>query len=139
MAGINTGKVLIGGLAAGVVANAFDYVTNTYLMTDEMSEMTRRLNLDSAVATSSMVTWIVIDFIWGVLLVFAYAAMRPRFEAGPKTAMISGATLWLGATVMFVGLTSMGIFTQGALMKGSLFTLISSLAASLVGARIYKE
>ena len=29
MASINTGKVIVGGLVAGVVANAIDFVTNT--------------------------------------------------------------------------------------------------------------
>ena len=32
MASINTGKVVAGGLAGGVVANAFDFVTNTYIL-----------------------------------------------------------------------------------------------------------
>src|ERR1043165_2703772 len=139
MSRINTGKLLIGGVAAGVVANVLDYVSNTYLMADEMNEMARRLHLDSAAGPSSIAAWVVVDFIWGFLLVFAYAAMRPRFEPGPRTAMIAGLTLWLGAPIMFVGPTPTGIFTQAALMKGSLFTLISTMAASLAGARIYAE
>ena len=139
MSRINTGRVVLGGLVAGVVANAVDYVTQTYLMADEMNEMARRLNLNSAAASSSMITWIVVDFVWGFLLVFAYAAMRPRFEPGPKTAAIAAATLWLAATIMFMGLTSMGIFTQGAFMKGAALTLGSSLIASLAGAWVYKE
>ena len=32
MASINTGKVIAGGLLAGLVANAFDFVTNTYIL-----------------------------------------------------------------------------------------------------------
>ena len=139
MAQINFGRVALGGLAAGVVANALDYVVGTYLMQTEMSDMIRRLNLPVDAVEGSMVTWIVIDFIWGLLLVFTYAGIRPRFGPGPKTAVISGLTLWLAVTSMFAGLMSMGIFTQQAFIKNGALYLASTLIASLVGAALYKE
>jgi hypothetical protein len=101
--------------------------------------MIRRLNLPVEAVEGSMVTWIVIDFIWGLLLVFAYAGMRPRFGPGPKTAVISGLTLWLAVTSTLAGLMAMGIFTQQAFIKNAALYLASTLVASLVGAALYKE
>lgn len=139
MGRINTGRVVLGGLVAGVVANALDFVINEYLMKEEGADMAQRLNLSEATLQSSVMTWIVVDFIWGLLLVFAYAAFRPRFGPGPKTAIVSGVTLWFAVCIMFGGLMSMGIFTLPGFIKYSALTLVSSLSASLAGAAIYRE
>jgi hypothetical protein len=136
---INTGRLLLGGFVAGIVANALDFLTQTYLMTEESSEMIARLNLNPDTVAGSYVAWIVVDFLWGYLLTFAYVAMRPRFNPGPKTALVSGLTMWLGVTVILAGFTAMGVFTQHTFMKAGALTLVSSLAASLAGAAMYKE
>jgi len=139
MSKINTGRVVLGGLVAGVVANALDFVINAYLMKEEGADMAQRLNLSEATLQSSVMAWVVVDFIWGVLLVFAYAAFRPRFGPGPKTAAVSGFTLWFAVCIMFGGLMSMGIFTLPGFIKYSALTLVSALSASLAGAAIYRE
>jgi hypothetical protein len=36
---------------------------------------------------------------FGFLAAFLYAAMRPRFGPGPRTALVAGFTLWLAAYV----------------------------------------
>ena len=139
MSRINVGRVIVGGIIAGALANAFDFVWNTYVLVEESAEMTARLNLNAATVQGSMTTWIVVDFLWGLLLVFTYAAIRPRFGPGPKTAAIGGVMLWLVSAVMFAGLTAMGVFTQGAYLKSSALYLVSTLASSVAGAWIYKE
>jgi len=101
--------------------------------------MMQRLNLSADVVGASVTTWVIVDFVYGLLLVFTYAAMRPRFGPGPKTAVISGATLWLAICAIFAGLTAMGIYTEQAFIKSSALTLVSTMAASLTGAYIYKE
>jgi hypothetical protein len=139
MAGINVGRVILGGLAAGVVANAGDYVINTVLLTEDMSQMATRLGLDQSALDSSMVTWIVVDFLYGLLIAFTYAAIRPRFGPGPATACLAGLLLFLAITVVLVGFMSMGIFTQDAFMRSAGLSLVVTLAASLVAGAIYKE
>jgi hypothetical protein len=139
MGRINIGKLVIGGVAAGLVANALDFVVNTYLMTTETDDMIRRLNLSLDVLQSSAMVWVVVDFIWGMLLVFAYVGMRPRFGPGPRTAAISGGTMWLAVAATFAGLTAMGIYTQQAYIKTSFLFLVSTMAASLTGAYLYQE
>ena len=37
MASINLGRVVAGGLVAGVVANAIDFVTNTYVLAADIA------------------------------------------------------------------------------------------------------
>ena len=139
MSKINVGRVVLGGLVAGAVANALDFLINAYLMKEEGADMAQRLNLSEAALQSSVMAWVVVDFIWGLLLVFAYAAFRPRFGPGPKTAAVSGFTLWFAVCIMFGGLMSMGIFTLPGFIKYSALTLVSALSASVAGAAIYRE
>ena len=104
MAAINYGRVVLGGLVAGVVANIGDFVVNNMIMADDMIRMAQRLNLNQAVMASAAVgmTWVVVDFVYGTLIVWTYAAIRPRFGPGPGTAIKAGLVLWAAvAAVLF--------------------------------------
>jgi hypothetical protein len=138
---INVPRVILGGLAAGVVANALDAAAGMFLLAEDMGKNAQRLGLDSAVLTSgaTMATWIAIDFLYGLLIVFTYAAMRPRFGPGPKTALIAGLTLYVTVTIFMAGLTAMGMFMQSGFIKSAAIYLVVNVAASLAGAAIYKE
>jgi hypothetical protein len=141
MASINVGRVVAGGLVAGVVANAIDFVTNTYVLASDWAAFAPTRNLDPAALTSGPVaaTWITVDFILGLMLVWTYAAMRPRFGAGPKTAIFAGLLLYLAVTVVLFGFSQMGLMSTALFVKGSVCAIISTLAASLAGAAVYKE
>jgi hypothetical protein len=141
MASINTGRVIVGGLVGGVVANACDFLWNMTVMKDDMTAMAQKFGTDPAAMQSmaGAAPWIVIDFVFGILVVFAYAAMRPRFGPGPKTALIAGVTLYLAVTAVLYGFTSMGMMTTGAFCRGSATAFVSVILGSLAGAAVYKE
>jgi predicted membrane protein len=139
MSRINVGRLILGGIVAGVVSNALSFVINNYLMVEEGTDMMQRLNLSSEKMSASIPVWAAVDLIWGLLLVWVYVGFRPRFGPGPKTAAISGFTLWFAVCVIFAGLTAMGIYTQQAYIKSSALMLVSTLLSSLAGAAVYKE
>lgn len=141
MAAINQGKVLVGGLLAGLVFNIVDVVTGLTILQTDMKVMVDRLHLDPAVLSDpmKMLPWILIDFMMGVLVVWTYAAMRPRFGAGPVTAVKAGGVLWLGVSLIMLGFVTMGVFTMDLYVKQSLASLASVLLGSMAGASIYKE
>ena len=141
MAAINTGKVIAGGLLAGLVANAFDFVTNMYLLLPDWQALATAHNMDPAAMNTPGVagTWITVDFLYGILIVWTYAAIRPRLGQGVKTALCAGYLLFVAATLVLFGFTMMGIFTMTLFVKGSLAAIVSTLAASVAGAAIYKE
>ena len=139
MAQINLARVLIGGIAAGVVANVLDFAITSYLMAGELAEMLTRLSIDPEAIGSSVTVFVVVDFVWGLLLVFTYAAIRPRFGPGPKTAVITGIILWLAIVLLEAQLTAIGIWTLVSYIQTSVVYLLSGVAASLVGSALYKE
>ena len=104
--------------------------------------MVSRLHLDPAVlepTVAGILPWVTVDFLMGIVLVFTYAAMRPRFGAGAKTAIIAGLTLYLAVTVVLSGFLAMGVFTHGMFVRSSACALVSVMAGSLAGCAVYKE
>jgi hypothetical protein len=71
--------------------------------------------------------------------VWTYAAIRPRFGPGPKTAVYAGLVLYVAVTAVVFGFSMMGLLPMASFVKGSVCSLVSVLAASLTGAAIYKE
>ena len=82
---------------------------------------------------------IIIDFIFGLLVVWTYAAIRPRLGAGISTAIIAGLIPFLGATLILAGFTSMGVFTSSMFIKGTVASLVNTVVAAVAGASVYTE
>jgi hypothetical protein len=135
---LNSGKVVVGGLVAGVVANVLDYVFQGIVLRPDFEIMQQRLNLDPA-AANNPVPWIVVDFILGFLLIITYVGFRTRWGPGPKTAIYAGVVLFVGIAAVMGALASIGIFTIDTYMKSSALSLVTMISASLAGAYVYKE
>lgn len=141
MAGINTGKVITGGLVAGVVLIVLDFLNNYLIVGQDFRDNATRLGIDPAAAETptGMATWVVIDLIFGILIVWTYAAMRPRLGPGPKTAIFAGLVPWLGIALIMFGLSQGGIFPTALWLKMSLITLVITSIGAVTGAMMYKE
>ena len=141
MAGIKYGRVALGGLAGGVVANIGDFAVNNTIMADDLVRMAQRLNLNQAVMASPAVgmTWVVVDFVYATLIVWTYAAIRPRFGPGPGTAIKAGIVLWAAVGVVLYGFQSMGIFTPDSFFKSAALSLATTILAALAGWWVYRE
>jgi hypothetical protein len=140
MAGINYTRVLLAGLAAGVVANVCDAAI-AFVTADDLRRMAQRLSLNQARlnSTTTMVSWVVIDFIYATLIVWTYAAIRPRFGPGPRTAIRAGLAIYGAVTVVLFGFQRMGFFTPDLFVKNAALSLVTAVLVSLTGARLYRE
>jgi hypothetical protein len=141
MSAVNTGKVLVGGLLAGLVYNGFDIATGMVLMGDEFRANAKRLGLDPAAMESgaSMAVWIAIDFLLGLLVVWTYAAIRPRFGPGPRTAIFAALVPYVAISLMMFGMTHGGMITMSIWMKMTAISLISMSVGAILGAWAYHE
>src|SRR5260370_37453897 len=95
MAGINAGRVIGGGLVAGLVMNVVDGVTNGAILGARWEGESKRLGLDMSQQSQALAGWLTYDFVAGIVLVWLYAAIRPRFGPGATTAIIACLALWL--------------------------------------------
>lgn len=139
MAQINTGRVILGGLAAGLVINISEAVLNLMVVAGQTEEIVASLGVEPA-SGATIGVLVVAGFLIGIATVWLYAAMRPRFGAGPRTAMIAGAVMWALAHLwrmtditLFLGLS------MSFVMLVLAWTLVESLLAAYVGAWLYQE
>ena len=141
MASINTGKVIMGGLLAGVVMNVCDVAWNLTVMKDDMTAMAQKFGIDPAAAMSfsGAIPFIIADFVIGLVVVWNYAAIRPRFGPGPKTALLAGAVPYIAITAVLYGFTSLGMMSNASMIRGSLTALVTMALGSLAGGWAYKE
>lgn len=139
MSGINTGRVLLGGLLAGLVFNIGESILNAGLLADTMQEMTQRHNLNELTGAHIGV-FVLLGFLFGILMVWVYAAVRPRLGAGPKTAAIVGAVLWFPAyAIPVVGWSFMGMISAGLATLLAAWGLVEIVLSTIAGAWLYKE
>lgn len=140
--GINTGRVLGGGLLAGAVMNFVDFLVNgVWLMQrwqDEATALNPRL-MDPANSTPSMIGWIVTDFLFGLLIVWSYAAMRPRFGPGAATAAKAALLVWAVSHIAYFCFVFLNLYSLGLVVMMSAGGLIAALAGGYAGCSIYKE
>lgn len=140
--GINTQKVVTGGLVAGIVMTGLDFLVNGLLLAEQNRAAMEAINpelLANMEGTAGMVGVILIDLLMGVLLVWTYAAMRPRFGAGPKTAVIAGVQLWVAVMLMYAFMVLIGMFSWGYFVTGGIFALVMFIVSALIGGMLYKE
>lgn len=139
MTGINTARVILGGLLAGLVINISETVLNTVVLGAQMEEALTRMNLPP-IGGSAIAVFVVLCFALGIALVWLYAAIRPRYGAGVKTALCAGATVWfLSYLYPSIGYAVMGMFTTGTTALAVTWGLGELLVAAVAGAWLYKE
>jgi hypothetical protein len=138
MGKINATRVILGGLLAGLIINLSEFVLNSYVIADEMTALTQRLNLP-AVGTNQIAIFLQLTFVLGIIMIFMYAGLRPRFGAGAKTAVIAAVTLWLVGMFPATVDTIMGVTTANLLVVVAIWSLVEMIVAGIAGAWVYKE
>jgi pimeloyl-ACP methyl ester carboxylesterase len=136
---INMGRVLIGGLLAGLIINFGEFILNGVLLAEEMNEAMKALNKPPI--SPGMIVWFVLfGFGLGFMLVWVYAAIRPRFGAGIKTAICAAAAVW-GLSYLYPNLFMIiiGLFPQGMMVFVTIWGLVEITIAGIAGAWLYKE
>jgi hypothetical protein len=138
---MNIKKVVVGGIVAGIVLNVVDFISN-YAFGARMTAETDAFKpgLSAQMATSSVVaSYIIMDFALGIALIWTYAAVRPRFGPGPRTAAFTALLFWLLALIFYSGYRIMGMMSPGLWWTFSFIGLINLVLAAVIGAKFYTE
>ncbi len=139
MSRINMTRVVIGGLLAGLIVNASEYVLNMRVIGDEMNAQMAKMNLPP-LGGNAIAAYVTLGFVIGIVAVWLYAAIRPRFGAGPKTAAIAGVAVWfLAYAYGTISLEVMGVVPARMAAIGMIWGLVELLVATVAGAYVYQE
>ena len=123
MQSMNTQRLFLSGLVAGVVLNIEEYVVNGLVLKDEWDAAMKTAGLE-AYSTSGIIMLVLMTFLLGFISVWLYAAIRPRFGAGPRTAVYAAFLVWLLVWVVPTVHNSLApIFPPGLMMTASVFAL----------------
>lgn len=141
MTNINWGRLVVGGLIASVIAFVSDGFLHQRLIHEEWEALAAGLQISMPEhAWSAFVYFAIFALGRGFLSLFVYATMRPRFGAGPKTAVWAGVVSWLAFSVagpaQFIPL---GFFNDSLWAMASAYQLVTSVVAAVGGAAVYKE
>jgi hypothetical protein len=141
MAKINTGRVIIGGIIAGLICFFGDGVVHGVLLRDRWTEIMTALGKGGGdVGSQHPGYFLAYDLLKGLVAVWLYAAARPRFGAGAGTALLAAITVWLLVIpIPTIGLLPMAFFSAGFAVLWSVYGFVPILLGTMVGAWLYRE
>jgi hypothetical protein len=140
MGKINWQRVILGGLVAGVIINVVEWVVNGVMLAGDWTSVMKDLNRSGAFSSKQIAAVNLWGFLTGMTMIWLYAAIRPRYGAGPKTAACAGAAMWFmtyalgGAFPVIAHIFPLGLSTLTLLIG-----LVELIVAGLAGAWLYKE
>ena len=140
MGKINMGRVLIAGIVAGIVADVLGYLVDGMWLAPQWADGMKALG--HANFSSNQWIWFnVLGLASGIALIWIYAAIRPRFGAGVKTAVYAGLAVWVvgvllpNLSFMWVG----GLFSRHLTAYTTLGALVEIVVGAIAGAALYQE
>ena len=140
MAHTNRGRVILGGLLAGVMINLVEFVTNGLILKDSWAQVMQAMGKPAEPSGSAILLFNVWGFLLGMVAVWVYAAIRPRYGAGVGTAIRAGLAAWVLAVFLAdLSLAGAGLLPVRMLVITALVELFEIPLATVVGAWIYKE
>ncbi len=137
---INFGRVVLGGLLAGLVLNIGEFLLNTKVLASQMREFALKHNFPPEPAGSAIAVAVGLTFVMGIVLVLGYACIRTRFGPGVKTAIIAGLFAWF-AVYFYSGIINsvfIGI-PGGTIVLLLVWGLVEYSLGAIAGAWLYKE
>ncbi|HEV8383654.1 MAG TPA: hypothetical protein VGQ11_02200 [Candidatus Acidoferrales bacterium] len=144
MGQINWGRVIGGGLMAGVVMNVSEFLLHAVVLRADgqaLMEQWNRQGFNIKEDPTLLSILIGVTFLLGVLAVWTYAAIRPRFGPGPKTAIIAGLAVWAmsyfyAGVYVYAGIV---ILPAKLVWCPVVWSLFEVPIATLIGGWFYKE
>lgn len=140
MGKINVGRLILGGIVAGIAIDIVDYFVDGMWLGQRWADGMALLG-KPGFSQIQIILFNVIGLLTGIVAIWVYAAIRPRFGAGIKTAIIAGLAVWLLTTV-FPNVALMHVahlFSNHLTLYTTLGGLVEVVFGTVVGASVYKE
>jgi hypothetical protein len=112
MGKINMSRLILGGIVAGIVADALGYLVDGVMLAPRWAEGMKALG-HSEFSPNQWIWFNLLGLVGGIVAVWIYAAIRPRFGAGPRTAIYAGLAVWVvGALLPNLSFMCFGAFSR---------------------------
>jgi hypothetical protein len=140
MGKINVGRLILGGIVAGIAIDLLDYLVDGVWLAPRWANGMALLGKPGFTPVQDI--WFnVLGLLTGIAAIWLYAAIRPRFGAGAKTAIIAGLAVWfIGVFLPNVGLMYVSqLFSKHLTFYTTLGGIVEAVFGTLAGASVYRE
>ena len=136
---MNYGRVVLGGLLAGLIMNIGEFLLNTKVLGPQMMAFFSAHGFKDP-GSNFIIVAVVMTFLLGIVAVWLYALIRPRLGPGVKTAIVAAFILWFGI-YLYSGIIGMLLFGTplNMLLIGCVWGLVEYIIATIAGAWAYTE
>ena len=139
MGNINITRVLLGGLLAGLAICFGEYILSWHILGGQWAEVLTEAGTGQF-GGGQIAGLAIVAILYGIALVWIYAAIRPRFGPGPKTAVVAGLAMWVVAWLLVSAyLVVIGVYPVGLLIAATVWGLFELPIAAVAGAWLYQE
>ncbi|MHB1960134.1 MAG: hypothetical protein ACYCO5_14060 [Acidobacteriaceae bacterium] len=140
MGKINIGRVILGGIVAGIVLDVLGYLVDGVLLASRWADGMKALG-HTNFSSSALIGFNALGIVTGIVTIWIYAAIRPRFGAGIKTAICAGLAVWVvGALVPNASFMCVsGLFSHHLMAYTTLGAIVELVVSAIAGAALYKE
>ena len=134
MGKINWGRVVLCGIVVGSVYSLLGLPVFLFALGETAYMQAVQKGLGGDAGLWSLVFFM--NLVGGIWTIWLYAAIRPRYGAGPKTAAVAGVAVWFLAALLEAELALMGIIplSLGAVAVPLAVNLPLVVVAAVVGA-----
>ena len=140
MGKINVGRLILGGIVAGIVNDILGYGVDGWLLAQLWANAMKALG-HGAFSLNALIWFNLLGFATGFVALWMYVAIRPRFGPGVKTAIYAGIASWVlgsllpNASFIYVS----GLFPRHLMFYATIGALVEIAVATIIGAKVYKE
>jgi hypothetical protein len=140
MGRINIGRLILAGLVAGLVSDALGYLVDGVLLAERWADGMILLGHSQF----SLIEWVgfnLAGLLGGLIAIWIYVGIRPRFGAGPLTAIYAGLAAWLltSAIPNFEFMGVLRLFDRPLTIFTTLGALVEIVLGTVLGAALYAE
>jgi uncharacterized membrane protein YhdT len=137
---MNSKRIILGGLAAGVLFDALEFAFSGALIGPGYAARLQALGIQEQPSAAALVFIISWGLALGWVAVWFYAAVRPRLGPGPRTALAVAVALWIvNALLPHLHEGFLGLFPMRLSLTFAALELVYLILATLLGAFLYRE
>ena len=136
---INFGRVLLGGIVAGLILNIGEVLLNDIILGPHIEADMKRMNITPPGGGFAVLA-VTLTFVVGILAVALYALIRARLGPGPKTALVTALILWF-CVYAYSGTVNMLLINvpPKLILMILAWGIVEYPLGILAGAALYKE
>ena len=140
MGKINIGRWILGGLVAGVVGDLIESLIEGVWLGPQWDWAMKALG-KPALTTGQIIEFNLVGLVIGFAAVWVYAGIRPRFGAGPKTAIYAALVTWVLASLVpntfFMVIPY--LYPHHLALYATITDFLAVIVGTVAGAAVYKE